>query len=223
MRKFLFLLFVLFGIMSCHQRATSNNVYQKLIESIKSNNTDSFDELIMLIPNIDSLILYDDSNSYSLLGYACMSGNYDLSARLIDMNADINLVHSDGMYEYDALYIAVNNQDKRIIKLLLEKGIPVNTIYNENGTTPLTAACTVNNYDIVKMLIQKGAKVDGAGDCGGDYIQYPLLIAIENKNAEIIRILVDNQANTNITDREGNNVLNLAKQTGNPEIEKIFQ
>lgn len=45
-------------------------------------------------------------------------------------------------------------------KLLIEKGIQVNNC-NKIGSPPIVLAITYNNFDIVKLLIENKAKLEG--------------------------------------------------------------
>jgi ankyrin repeat protein len=81
------------------------------------------------------------------------------------------------------------------------------------GLTPLISAIVINQLDIAKLLASNGANVDG---CPNNPYQYArpihlVHLAIQfNENINILDWLLDNGANINATDSEGNTALHLA-------------
>lgn len=76
----------------------------------------------------------------------------------------------------------------------------INEKCNYYNYTPLHYACKYNNYELVKYLIDRGAKVNIINDDK----KSPLSVACETPNLSIIKELLYNGANTNIKDINGN-------------------
>ena len=51
--------------------------------------------------------------------------------------------------------------------------------YNEDGLCPLVMSCNMNSYPVTCLLLQYGAKANGLDNLGGDYITYPLMVAVD--------------------------------------------
>ncbi|MDR1761754.1 MAG: ankyrin repeat domain-containing protein [Bacteroidales bacterium] len=196
------------------------DVYSQLIEAIKTNDQSSFDTLIKQIPVIDSLVqINENENYYSLLGYACKYRCYDFAQKLINLKADVEIGKADDYLVFDALSVAVQSEDLHLVKLLLDNGANPNRMNSEEGFTVLSLSCILNNYDITKLLIEKGAKVDGLGYTEGtDYVHYPLLDAVESNNIKLVQLLIDNNCKIDIQDKQGNTPFSIAKHNNNQQI-----
>ena len=109
--------------------------------------------------------------------------------------------------------------DLRFISL----GAKVNQPYNEEGLCPLALSCMQNNYPIANLLLNHGAKADGVGDLGGNYITYPLIIAVEKRNKSIVQLLLKHGAKKNVKDTEGFTPLSLARKLGYTEIIRLLE
>ena len=94
------------------------------------------------------------------------------------------------------LGIAVQNNDDKLTKLLLEENGADPNIYTSDliGEYPLTIAIKNNNYNIVKLLLDNGAKVRYDEDSGE---MPPLIFASGEGNYEIVKLLLDKGANVN--------------------------
>ena len=117
-----------------------------------------------------------DGDTYTKLGVACMKNNLSEIKNLISKGADINLAKTDDIYEYDALYVSIENKHLKVIEYLLSHGANPNKTYTEDGLTPLTFASKLNQYEISEILIKKGANINGVQS--GVTIYSPLQFAI---------------------------------------------
>jgi hypothetical protein len=72
----------------------------------------------------------------------------------------------------------------------------VDIVVPQSPGTALTSAAWANHFDVVKLLIAKGANVNGRdNDMGNTAIFY----AVENQNLEMVRFLFDKGARLNVT------------------------
>jgi len=79
--------------------------------------------------------------------------------------------------EMNNLYLAVNNNQVEIAKLLIEYGADVNTSLVEGRTRsyfppPLTVAVSCGNKEMVKLLLENGADVNSEGPYGNTALDY---------------------------------------------------
>jgi len=95
-------------------------------------------------------------DGYNALILASIGGYTNIVDMLLKIGADINA--KDTNYEENALIIASQFGYIKIVKLLLKTGIDVN-IQNKEKKTALIFARENNHTEIVKMLINAGAKL----------------------------------------------------------------
>ena len=205
------------------KKGVHKDYYRSAIKAIKNNNLAELAANMKYINNVDSFIPLDSDHSYSLLGYACLYKNKPAIQKLIAMKANIDEAFCDEVFIYDALYMAIDNEDEGLVKQLLAMGADPNRPYNENGLCPLVASCYVNNVAIASLLLKHGAKADGLGNLGGDYIECPLIKAVIKGNKDMVLLLLKHGAKKGIKDEEGRTALYYAKQQKNTSIIQILE
>lgn len=118
---------------------------------------------------------------------ACKDGNYPMVKALVDRGADVNTTNQQGYTPL--MFAAGSGGDVQIVKLLLEKGARVNAQewYSGpmGGTTALMSAAWDEYPEIVKALLDSGAKADIQNHSGWTARDYAVRIG----NDEIVRIL----------------------------------
>ena len=90
------------------------------------------------------------------------------------------------------IHLAAGWNSIKITKYLINKGVNLNK-QNSRRDTPLIIACLSDLYDIAELLINnKSVNLD----IHNKYNQNALSQAIEQENTELIKLLIDNGANT---------------------------
>ncbi|RKS03322.1 ankyrin repeat domain-containing protein [Flavobacterium sp. 102] len=74
------------------------------------------------------------------------------------------------MYEVTPLCNAIVKGDLAIVKKFIEYGSDVNE--SMNGTTPLMLAARYNKVEIIKLLLENGAKLDTKDERGYTALKY---------------------------------------------------
>lgn len=166
------------------------------------------------LKNINDFSEQINGEKYTKLGIACKENKLSSLKKLLTKGADINLAKTDDIYEFDALYVAIENNSIDIVKYLSQNKIDFNKIYTEEGLTPVALAVKLNKKEILDILIQKGSNVNAAPIAETDYKYVPLLIAVENNNYKIAKTLIDNGADINISDDNGNSVKKIISKKG---------
>lgn len=225
MKKVTFFAFFLLCMTSLihAQKGVHKDYYRSAIKAIQTDNLAELAANMKHINNVDSFIPLDSDHSYSLLGYACLYKNKPAIQKLIAMKANIDEVFSDEIFIYDALYMAIDNEDEGLVKQLLAMGADPNRPYNENGLCPLVASCNVNNIAIASLLLKHGAKADGVGNLGGDYIENPLITAVMKGNKYMVQLLLRYGAKKGVKDETGRSPLFYARQQKHSQIIKILE
>ncbi|MBN1393367.1 MAG: ankyrin repeat domain-containing protein [Sedimentisphaerales bacterium] len=121
----------------------------------------------------------------------------------------------------------VENRDVELTKKLLEKNVNVNRKLS-NGMTLLHKAVipeTPTNFNIVKLLLEKGANVNAVG---GDFDSTALQLAIMRDHndkcpdPEIVKLLLEYGANANAKDKLGFRPLQMACANQCVEVIKLL-
>ena len=100
------------------------------------------------------------------------------------------------------------------IKLFVKGGMDVNARSNE---TALTAASYYNKMDVVKYLVENGAKVNN-----GSYYDEPLIAAVRGGSFEITKYLVEHGGDVNIVGYAYVTPLFVAAEKGQAEIAEML-
>lgn len=170
---------------------------------------------IVDLNDINSFIKKIDGFDYTIIGLDSKNNNLVELKKNIVKGADINLAKTDGIYEYDAFYVAIENKNIEIVNYLLKCKININNIYTEEGLTALALAVKVNDENIVKTLIINGANVNSPAVAETDYKIIPILLAIENNNKKITKLLLENGADISVKNSFGQSIKTLISNKGN--------
>ncbi len=127
----------------------------------------------------------------TLLINACFE-SLEKASELLDVNPDL-IFEKTGLGETPLHYLAVENQ-LDAVEFLFLKGADLNT-KNEFGDTPITEATSLGHFDMVKFLLENGAKIDQLP--GGDPIIHE---AVRSGDPEIVDLLVNYGVDINATD-----------------------
>ncbi|CAH2278105.1 cortactin-binding 2 [Pelobates cultripes] len=96
------------------------------------------------------------SNGFTALCTAAAQGHYKCAEILIAFNADINHVGGG----QTPLYLACQNGNSEIVKLLLEAGAD-RSIVTKDGRTAIHATVEIGNVDCLKLLMYFGVSING--------------------------------------------------------------
>lgn len=110
----------------------------------------------------------------------------------------------------------------KMAKFLISHGADTN-VKGSHCETPLYWACKWQNYDVVKQLIDHGAKANLVEDGYGLRNGYnPLMVAAEKRKPEIVQLLIEYGADVNIRDRNKENPLHAACRFARHENAKVL-
>ena len=99
--------------------------------------------------------------------------------------------------------------------MLISRGANVNA-RSGDGATPLMRSCYVP--EITKVLIESGAEVDAQDDKG----RTALFLASYYRCRATARILVENGADPNMKNKQGESAWDIARKRKDKELYKIF-
>ena len=140
-----------------------------------------------------------DCEQKTPLYLACNTNdNWDIVRYLTNEGANI---HTKTKYHYTALQIAAKRGYLQIVQHLVKCGAKIN-FENLYHHSPLTSACLNGHVHVAQYLIKKGAK-----------LHKNILHNFYDK-AQVTTLLIENGANLNTINRQGETVLHLACEAG---------
>lgn len=116
------------------------------------------------------------------------------------------------LYDKKLYKIAAKGHLEQVINLL-KNDINQFIVANDFTGTLLTFACKINNFELAKLLLEKGADPNKIY-----YKEIPLLFACKTNNIELAKLLLKNGADVNYTLPEGNSYLHEACKVRNIEM-----
>ena len=108
----------------------------------------------------------------------------------------------------DQFVSAIESADIRAVRTLIEDGAAADTpiVYGDFSTTPLIKAADGGKLAIVKLLLEKGARVDGRSTDG----QTPLMAAVMRGFDDVVEVLLAAGADVKARDSRGNSAFGIA-------------
>jgi len=114
---------------------------------------------------------------------------------------------------------AINKNDAGKVQTLAQKDSTLLNRVDKNGSTPLYVAALGNNFEMVKLLVSLGARVNARNNDGSTALHG----AAGSGNVSIIGYLLDHGANIEAHDNSfGTTPLVMAIMSNRPEALKFF-
>ena len=117
-----------------------------------------------------------------------------------------------------ALFVAVLQGNMDAVEALLDAGADPNAKQSPEGSTPLGVAANRGWESIVRLLLKRGAKVDGPART----LQTPLHLAAREGNTAVVRILLDAGASRTALDFERKTPFERADQGGHLAVMRLL-
>ncbi len=167
------------------------------------------------------------SSGATALLMASHSGYCDVVRLLLERGAEVNSVDIQGFTPLMAASMQGNNE---VVELLLQNGAKVNMAVSQGDhSTALTFASQMGYISTAKLLLQANidvatflhtniADVNLPGPGGGP----PLLLASQNGNPDLVRLLVEHGAEVDQLDSRSKTALIHAAQHGHTEVVSLL-
>ncbi|KAK3947283.1 ankyrin repeat-containing domain protein [Pseudoneurospora amorphoporcata] len=146
------------------------------------------------------------------LNQAVLHGKLECAITLLDYGASFDHVLDSDSRE-TLLHVACMYGSEEMVKLLVKRGINVNST-NSDGDTPLITASSVpgdlrksDGLKIARVLVGKGANLDIANEEG----QTALMKAIRNHKWDLARFFVEQGADPNLQSCKGDLALHIVR------------
>jgi ankyrin repeat protein len=146
---------------------------------------------------------------------AAATGRVERLRELLNKNPEMVKTYSpDG---WTALHLNFGNLE--IVKLTLERGADIDAVSkNKLSATPLQGAAAMQNLELARLLIARGANVN----CRGEEGVSPLHEVAGNGQIEFAKLLLDHGANLNAKDDKGKTPLTTALEYKQTEMAKFL-
>jgi uncharacterized protein len=154
---------------------------------------------------------------------ACALGlDADVRREIRDNPSAVRQLAHDG---WTPLHLAAFFGHPATVEALLDAGADVLTVSrNGEGNLPINAAAAGPRADqrpaIVRLLISRGAPVDGRGSPSG---HTPLHEAAFNGDVALVRLLLESGANRRLRTGDGQTALEIANVKGRDEVARILR
>lgn len=129
---------------------------------------------------------------------------------------------------FNSLHLAIKLKNPDVLQLLLKHGADVNQLDDSKDKTPLMAALALDedSTKFVKILLQKGAKINGKNGNG----ETAVMVAVkeskwenDESTVDMLNRLMKLGANVKTRDKEGKTPLDVAEDKGYSRDSKIVK
>jgi ankyrin repeat protein len=167
-----------------------------------------------------------DALKSTVLHAAAMGNDTEAVRLLVDAGADVNAVDAAGA---TPLIHAAANRNLAAVRLLIARGANVNARMSDgsfqkvkNGPialghfTPLSSAAAFASPELIRMLLDAGARVNVADVRG----MTPLMLAVstDRQNTEVVRLLLAKGSEVNAKSLAGETALDWANKIGSKPV-----
>jgi hypothetical protein len=162
-----------------------------------------------------------DAYGRTPLHVATFARRQDAIRALVEAGADLHLLEND---RYDCVTIAAVADDNETLRLLLSLGASARLITSRYDGTALIAAAHLGHEGIVRQLIAANAPLDHVNNLHWTAaIEAIVLGDGGRRHQETLRALIEAGANLQLTDRQGNTPLGLARARGYREMVAMLE
>ncbi len=150
------------------------------------------------------------------LARAVADDDIDRVRELIAQGEDVN-GKDDNYDKITPLFIAVENGNVEIARVLIEFGAKVN-VRDDEKQTPLMRLDSDATVELVELLVANGSKVNLTDNENNS----ALIIAAEDASTDVVRALVDAGADVNLANKDGETALMKAADHGDIESVRLL-
>jgi len=129
----------------------------------------------------------DSPDEVSVLSFSIRkNASIELIKLLLKHGVDLFEVDKEGVSSLD---IAIKFKRYDVVQLCIDSGFDINTTKRKSGITPLMLASCFNDIDMLKLLLENGAKIDNKDKFGMNAIEYAKKLG-QTKTAEFLESMI---------------------------------
>lgn len=161
-----------------------------------------------------------DGHGRTPLMVAAYRGDAHIAGLLIELGADVNALD---LQAYDVLTIAAVANDLDMLRLVLSAGADPRLVTSPYEGTALIAAAHLGHVEVVRALIAAGAPLDHINNLHWTALIEAIVLGDGGADHQaVVTDLIAAGADVQISDRDGNTPLALARSYGYRDIEKLL-
>ncbi|ABE45996.1 ankyrin repeat domain-containing protein [Polaromonas sp. JS666] len=162
-----------------------------------------------------------DGNGRTPLHVATFARQPGAIRALVKAGASLNLLDHD---RYDGVTIASVADDEETLRVLLALGASAKQVTSRYDGTALIAAAHLGHDGVVRQLIAAGAPLDHVNNLHWTAVIESIVLGNGGaRHQATLKALIDAGANLQLTDRQGNTPLQLARSRGYGEMVKLLE
>ena len=162
-----------------------------------------------------------DTHGRTPLHVAAYSSHHEAMRALVTAGANPNALEND---RYDIVTIAAVANDLPTLKVALSLGASAKNITSPYDGTALIAAAHLGHAEVVRLLIRSEAPLDHINNLEWTALIESIVLGDGgSRHTETLKALVEAGADVNLTDRDGQTPLSLARSRGYKEMVSILQ
>ena len=116
-----------------------------------------------------------------------------------------------------SIFDVARNGSLMEIKALTKNNPDIINNISKEGYSALTLACYYSNYDVATFLIEHVKDINSKSGYGT-----PLMAATVKKNSNLVKLLLENNANPNLTDQNNSTALHFSVIFNQQEIIELL-
>ena len=147
---------------------------------------------------------------------SALNGNVEAISLALEAGIDPNIIDENGR---TPLMLAAFNGHTEIAERLLEAGARLD-LRDSTNRTAFMFACTGPNLKLITILHRRGASVN---DIDSHESWTPLMFAAAEGHSDVVQYLLDNNADPNAADVDGETAAMFAQSRGFPEVAAMIQ
>lgn len=160
-------------------------------------------ELKRLLEDGEDIDQRSRSAQCTALGCAVRWRKHDAARFLLEEGADPGISFRIASIRYTPFQMAARMGDKRMVCIFLpyikriDEGMDGK--YQTGNRSAFTWACSLEDLKLAELLLEKGANINVRN---WNYEGTPLIIAVKNLRIDVVRFLLENGADPDITDHQ---------------------
>jgi len=190
----------------------TDNYYERNALFWAAFNNENYNVLQILINNGANVNNIDRFFTTPLLRAARRNKNLEVISTLINNGADIN--YTIPICKYSYFDVSLDTIFPQWIKNIVKDDSHLEK-YSVSGMNALMfAACENENSDVIKLLIEKGSRIDQADSMGTT----ALMFAAWNNNPDVLTTILGKGSNPNLLNKLGMTALDFVEYDNNVKI-----